>query len=45
MLAQAGVELYVPGKVALVPLSELEAKAKPLWEGIKPRRSSGRSRA
>jgi hypothetical protein len=35
MLAQAGVELYVPGKVALVPLSELEAKAKPLWEGIK----------
>jgi hypothetical protein len=35
LLKHFGVELHSPSKVALVPLHELETKAKPLWEGIK----------
>jgi hypothetical protein len=35
VLAQAGVEFFVPGGVVLVPLHELETKVNLLWEGIK----------
>jgi hypothetical protein len=34
LLQKAGIDRYAPGKVGLVPLHELETKARPLWEGV-----------
>jgi hypothetical protein len=35
LLEREGVELLVSGRISYVPLSELEVKVRPLWEGIK----------
>jgi len=35
ILDREGVELLVSGRISYVPLSELEVKVRPLWEGIK----------
>jgi hypothetical protein len=34
LLQKAGIDRYAPGRVGLVPLHELETKARPLWEGV-----------
>ena len=34
VLQKVGVQLFRAGKLWLVPLSELESKARPIWESI-----------
>jgi hypothetical protein len=35
LLEREGVELLVSGRISYIPLSELEVKVRPFWEGIK----------